>query len=160
MPSTPFVDFEHLDLSRVVADQEEIQRYNKQRGTFALLDGVLHEGADDPLVVGYKDITAEDWWAPDHIPGRPLFPGALMIECAAQLSSYHYLKYRSEVPEGSFVGFGGLDSVRFRGTVEPGARFLVAARLNRTRATMFRYDTQGYVDGQMIFESSVMGVVV
>ena len=27
-----------------------------------------------------------------HIPGRPLFPGVLMIEAAAQLSSYVYAR--------------------------------------------------------------------
>ena len=158
MPSQPLVEVDLLDTSTIVADVEEIQRYNMQRGTFSMLDGITH--ADDEKVVGFKDIRAEQWWAKDHIPGRPLFPGALMIEAAAQLSSYHFLKHRNIVPEGSFVGFGGLDSVRFRGTVEPGVRFVLAAEVERTRPTMFRYKTQGFVDGQLIFEATVIGVVV
>jgi len=110
--------------------------------------------------VGYKDIREDDWWAADHIPGRPLLPGALMVEAAAQLSTYDYLRHRGKVKEGEFVGFGGLDKVRFRGTVTPPSRLYLAISLKRARRQMFVYEAQGFVDGKLIFEAEVIGIIV
>ena len=161
MAQTPFlIDFDALDLSEPVAGRQDVERYLPQRGRFSMLDGILHEDAERKLVVGFKEIREDDWWAPDHIPGRPLFPGALMIETAAQLSAYDYMKFRCDLPEGSFVGFGGLEGARFRAPVVPPCRFLVATFASRPRRTMFRYEAQGFVGRQLVFEGLVIGVVV
>jgi len=159
MPSEPLLDFEQLDLSRTVAGRDAILGRIRQRGRFALLDGILHLGGDDGLIVGFKEIRADDWWAADHIPGRPIFPGALMCEAAAQLCSYAYT-LRGTVPEGAFLGFGGMDDTRFRGVVEPPSRLLLAARPVRVRSRMFTYSTQGFIERDLVFETSVMGVLV
>jgi 3-hydroxyacyl-[acyl-carrier-protein] dehydratase len=160
MPTTPLIDFEALDLTQTVGTPEDLKKYLKQRGTFELLDGVLHQGPEDELTVGFKDIRADDWWCADHIPGRPLFPGALMIETAAQLASYDYLRYRGDLSEDQFVGFGGLDKTRFRAAVTPGCRMIFAAQLLRSRRSMFVYECQAFVDQKIVFECEVMGVVV
>ena len=160
MPQKLIVDLETLDLEHVVAERAELRGYLRQRGTFEMLDGVLHHDVENGLAIAFKEIREDDWWAPDHIPGRPIFPGALMIESAAQLASYDYLKYRGGVAEGKFLGFGGTDGTRFRGIVSPPCRMLFVARVKRTRPTMFRYETQGFVDGKLVFESDVIGVAV
>ena len=159
MPSEPLFDFEKTDLSRVVATREDILKQIKQRGRFALLDGILDHGADSNVIVGFKDIRADDWWAADHIPGRPIFPGALMIEAAAQLSTYDYLK-RNPPKTDIFLGFGGLDSVRFRGLVEPGVRLVFASKGLRVRSRMFTYAVQGFVERSLVFEAEVLGIIV
>jgi 3-hydroxyacyl-[acyl-carrier-protein] dehydratase len=159
MPSTHLLDFEKLDLSRSVATHAEIYSVIKQRGRFALLDGVLHFDRASELVVGFKDIRADDWWAPDHIPGRPIFPGALMIESAAQLCSWDFMK-RGTHPNETFVGFGGLDGTRFRGIVEPGHRMIFAGTVKRSRSRMFTYVAQGFVERELVFETEVIGVIV
>ena len=103
MPSTPFVDLATLDLERPLAGPDELKANLAQRGTFEMLNGVLYRDEEEGLIVGFKDIRADDWWASDHIPGRPLFPGVLMIEAAAQLCSYDY-KMRGVCDGSSFVG--------------------------------------------------------
>lgn len=160
MPAKPLIELDSIDLSRVIVPREELGAYLKQRGSFAMLDGVLHESPELQLVVGFKEIRSDDWWAADHIPGRPLFPGALMVETAAQLGTYDYVRHRSEFGADQFVGFGGLDNTRFRATVTPDCRMIFVAKLQRARARMFTYRTQGFVDGGMVFESDVIGVVV
>ena len=159
MPTTPFFDLETLDLSKPVATHDEIYSVIKQRGRFALLDGVLHVDAEAQLVVGYKEIRADDWWAVDHIPGRPIFPGALMIESAAQLCSWDFMK-RLSASSDVFVGFGGLDGTRFRGLVEPGHRMIFAGKVKRFRSRMFTYEAQGFVERDLVFETEVIGVIV
>ena len=159
MPTAAPLDLSGLDLDREVIARDEIYRTLAHRGRFALLDGVLHFDPEQELIVGYKEIRADDWWAPDHIPGRPLFPGVLMVEAAAQLSSFDFMLRRPE-REDSFLGFGGLESTRFRGTVEPPSRLLLAARSLRVRTNMFTYEAQGFVGDKLVFQTEIIGVVV
>lgn len=161
MAATPLIDFESLDLSRTVVDREALDEHLKQRGSFSLLDGVLYESPEEGLIVGYKDLAATDFWAADHIPGRPMFPGVLQIEAAAQLCGYDYSAHRlNHDLAGKFVGFGGVEHARFRGLVEPGNRFLVAASLLKHSSRMFRYAAQAFVERKMVFEAEIIGVLV
>jgi 3-hydroxyacyl-[acyl-carrier-protein] dehydratase len=159
MPSEPLLDLESVDLSRVVATREEVLSKIRQRGRFALLDGILHLDEERGLIVGFKEIRGDDWWAADHIPGRPIFPGALMCEAAAQLCSYDYLR-KQPLPEGGFLGFGGMNGTRFRGIVQPPARMLLVAHPERLRSRMFTYAAQGFVGRDLVFETEIMGVLV
>jgi 3-hydroxyacyl-[acyl-carrier-protein] dehydratase len=159
MPSEPLIALETLDLSRVVATREEILGKIRHRGRFALLDGILHLDPEGRSIVGFKEIRADDWWAIDHIPGRPIFPGALMCEAAAQLCSYDYLR-KSALPEGGFLGFGGMNDTRFRGIVQPPCRMIFVAKPEKLRSRMFTYATQGFVAGELVFETEILGVLV
>lgn len=159
MPTAAPLDLAGLDLSRTMISREEIYRTLPHRGRFALLDGVLHFDAGHALVVGYKEIRGDDWWACDHIPGRPLYPGVLMVEAAAQLSSFDFMRRRPERPD-AFLGFGGLETTRFRGTVEPPARLILAARSLRVRSSMFTYEAQGFIGDKLVFQTEILGVTV
>ncbi|MCZ6597161.1 MAG: beta-hydroxyacyl-ACP dehydratase [Planctomycetota bacterium] len=161
MPTAPLIDFEAIDLEQVVATKSEVQELLRQRGSFALLDGILHIDDDRRLAIGYKDVSGDDWWVPDHIPGRPLFPGALMIEAAAQLCSYDFIRRNPDwITDDRFVGFAGVDRVRFRGAVEPSCRFTIVALVQRIRSNIFTYQTQGFVDRRLVFEAVIMGMLV
>ncbi len=165
MASASLLDFNKIDLSRTVVSRTELDKYLKQAGRFAMLDGVLHEDVEGRLMVGYKDIAADDWWASDHIPGRPMFPGVLQIEAAAQLSAFDYSAHRVEhagdgTAPGNFVGFGGVDKARFRGLVEPDCRLILCVHLEKCSRRMFRYQAQAFVDQQMVFEGQILGVLV
>ena len=153
------IDLESLDLSRVVAGKEEIREACQQRGDLEMIDGILHFDAEEDLAIGFKEIRATDWWAPCHIPGRPIFPGVLMCEGAAQLCTYHFMHRRVDLA-GKFVGFGGMNGIRFRSTVVPDCRLILACRCTRARSKMFTYDVQGYVDGKPVFDGEILGVVV
>ena len=159
MPTVSPIDLAGLDLSSTVITAKQIYGVLRQSGRFALIDGILHLDASGDLIVGYKDIRADDWWAADHIPGRPLFPGVLMIEAAAQMCSYDFMHRLTEA-ERPFIGFGGVDGTRFRGTVEPPSRLILAARARRLRKTMFSYEAQGFVDDKLVFQTEILGVVV
>ncbi|MFN0242499.1 MAG: 3-hydroxyacyl-ACP dehydratase FabZ family protein [Planctomycetota bacterium] len=159
MPTAALIDFEAYASTRPIADRDQILGVLMQRGRFAMLDGILHLEEGGKRVVGFKDIRADDWWTTDHIPGRPIFPGALMIEAAAQLCSYAFLMSSPEM-QSKFIGFGGLDGTRFRGVVSPPSRMIFAAELRRLRSRMFTYYAQGFVNGDLVFETEVIGVVV
>lgn len=159
MASPPILDFDALDLGRDRFTKAQVLEVLQQRGTFEMVDGVLHLEVEDNLVVGYKEIRSTDWWASDHIPGRPLFPGAMMVEAAAQLCTFDFLQRKPEMVD-QFIGFGGLDGTRFRAAVEPDCRLVIAGRVDRIRSRMFVYYAQGFVERELAFETHIRGVVV
>lgn len=159
MATQPLLDLSTIDLEEVIAGPEQLLSKLSQRGTFEMLDGVNLRDEEQGVIVGFKEIRGDDWWAADHIPGRPLFPGALMIEAAAQLCSYDYL-LRDVADPDRFIGFGGLNGTRFRGTVEPDGRMHFVGKVNRIRRSLFSYFAQGFFDGKLVFETEVLGVVL
>ena len=155
----PLADLDNLDLSRVIVPHEEVYGLLKQRGTFAVIDGVLHHNIEGRLIIGFKDIRAGQPWGDDHIPGRPIFPGTLMVEASAQLGTYDYYQRYPEAREG-FVGFTAIRDTRFRAMVEPDCRLLFVARAKRMRKAIFTYCVQGFVERDLVFESEVTGMVL
>ena len=157
MPPPPILDPATLDFSKPVATREEIARVNPHRHEFALLDAVVLADLEHGLFAGFHDVQPDDWWVRGHVPGRPLFPGVLMIECAAQLASYltHQI-----LGVDRFVGLAGVDQVKYRGTVEPPCRFVVVGKLMEVRARRTQCATQGYVNGTMVFEAVITGMLL
>jgi 3-hydroxyacyl-[acyl-carrier-protein] dehydratase len=148
-------DLSSLDLNRVLHTVEEIRKVIPQRYEMEMLSGIVYN--DGTTAVGFKDLTMEDFWVRGHIPGRPLMPGVLMIECAAQLCAYVTMSTR---PEMGFIGFAKCDEARFRGTVIPPARLYMIAQmreLNRRRAVA---KCQGVCDGNLVFEATITGMSV
>jgi 3-hydroxymyristoyl/3-hydroxydecanoyl-(acyl carrier protein) dehydratase len=160
MAATPdLIDLSSIDLDARIAGPIELKASLAQRGTFEMLNGVIHRDPENGIIVGYKEIRKDDWWAPDHIPERALFPGVLMIESAAQLCSFDY-KLREPENAHKFLGFGGANSTRFRGTVEPDGIMYFAAKVHRIRRSLFTYHSQGFYNGKRVFESEIMGVIL
>jgi 3-hydroxyacyl-[acyl-carrier-protein] dehydratase len=157
--SEPFFDLDRIDLGLDVADLAARREILRQRGTFELIDAVHVLDRELEVIVASKKIHADDWWAKDHIPGRPLFPGVLMIEASAQAASFHYQSTRPELAK-FFIGFGGVEGVRFRASVEPPSTLIFQARLVRARSRMFTYDVQGWVERTLVFEGQIMGIVL
>ncbi len=159
MPTELIADLDSLDISRVVVTHDEFYSVLKHRGTFAVVDGVLHHNLENSIIVGYKDITDDQWWCPDHIPGRPIFPGILMIEASAQLGTFEFYKRHPETQD-AFLGFTGINRTRFRATVEPTCRLMFVGNLFRVRSNLFTYRSQGFVDRELVFECEVTGMVI
>jgi len=104
MPPQYLFDLSTIDLNRILYDQEAIRKINPQRGQMEHLNAVVHMDVPNAQIVGYKDVRDDEFWVDGHIPGRPLLPGVIMIEAAAQLAAFftHYL-----CGWDGFVGFGG-----------------------------------------------------
>jgi 3-hydroxyacyl-[acyl-carrier-protein] dehydratase len=84
-------------------------------------------------------------------------PGVLMCEAAAQLCSY-YFKRTSQLDR--FVGFGGLDEVKFRAPVEPGSRLILVAKVKKMGRRRCILDAQGFVGDRMVFQGVITGVAM
>jgi 3-hydroxyacyl-[acyl-carrier-protein] dehydratase len=153
------VDPTTLDFSRVLADTEEIRKWNPQRFEMEQLTAIIHEDPVRNACVGYKEITDEEFWVRGHMPGMPLMPGVVMLEAVAQVCCYFAHKY--DLLGTSMVGFGGLEEVRFRDPVVPGDRLVVMCELlkaRRNRLIVCRF--QGAVEGNLVLEGILKGIPI
>lgn len=155
MPPEPLIDLSAIDASKLVADREAICEVNPHRFEFALLDGVFLLDHEAGCIAGYRDVRDDEFWVRGHIPGRPIFPGVLMIETAAQLVSYFM---GSLMPDKGFLGFGGVDGVKFRGTVLPGERIIMLGKMVQVRARRCIGATQAFVGDRMVYEGTITGM--
>ena len=149
------LDPSEYDLDNVVADIDQIRRYNRQRFEMEQLTAIVYDDPGSNICVGYKDIGPDEFWIRGHMPGMPLMPGVIMCEAAAQLASYY--SHRHKLMEG-VVGFGGLEAVRFRGVVRPGDRFVIVSRLLKLRRSIMTCEFQCFVNQNLVCEGVLKGV--
>jgi len=150
------LDPSEYDLNHSIADIAEIRRYNRQRFEMEQLTAIVYEDFERSICAGYKDLGPNEFWVRGHMPGMPLMPGVIMCEAAAQLASYYVLKHK--LMDAPMVGFGGLKDVRFRGIVQPGDRFVVLARLLKTRSMILTCEFQCLVRQNLVCEGILMGI--
>ena len=154
MPPQLLYDISGIDLNKVLYDQEAIRKVNPQRGDMEHLNGIVHVAPERGEIIGFKDVRQDEFWVAGHIPGRPLLPGVIMIEAAAQVSAF----YTSTVVGWTgFIGFGGANDIRFRQPVTPGCRLYLLVLKTQHRHRRIECKVQGLVNGSLVFEATIVG---
>ena len=154
-PDRALFDLAKINLDNIIADVEQIERVNPHRGDMRQLDRVLWWNDEKTAAVGLKFVRENEFWVPGHIPGRPILPGVLQIEAAAQLSSF---VHRTRFPEGSFLGFTRLTDCSFRGQVVPGDTLILLTKEVKANSRRFITDVQGFVNEKIVFEARITGM--
>jgi 3-hydroxyacyl-[acyl-carrier-protein] dehydratase len=157
MPPAALFDIRQIDFSKVLVDIEGIRKVNPQRHEMEHLTAIVHIEPSQHLIVGYKDVTANEFWCRGHMPDYPLMPGVIICEAAAQLSAY-YCRSNGLLGDGDFIAFGGLENVRFRGPVRPGDRLVLVAKATKVNRRQVLSTAQGYVNNTMVFQGDIIGL--
>ncbi len=157
MALEPIIDISTLDLSQVVISKEEVGKINPQSGDMRQLDYISWVSEDKQTAVGIKEVKDDEFWIAGHIPGRPIYPGVLMIEAAAQISS---ILYHLNAEVDHFMGFTRCDECSFRGQVLPGCTLVLSSKIRKFQRRRFVCDAQGFVDGQFVFEAKITGMMM
>jgi 3-hydroxyacyl-[acyl-carrier-protein] dehydratase len=158
MPPVALIDPAQIDTSRILYDQDAIRQANPQRFEMEQLTAIVDIDDKARRIVGYKDVRDDEFWVRGHIPDSPLMPGVLICEAAAQLCSFYC--HLIHLVEDGFLGFGGLEDVRFRGQVVPGDRLVIVAQALRLNRRQSIFETQGFVGTNLVYHGRVMGVVL
>ena len=157
MAAELFFDLNDVDLAGEVVSREKVAELNPQCGPMRQLDRVIWLSGDSLNGLGVKKVTDDEFWVPYHIPGRPLMPGVLMIEAAAQLCS---VMRAVRFGDGKFLGFARCDDVAFRGQVVPGDTLYILGRELSCKQRRHVSAAQGVVDGKLVFEAKITGLVM
>jgi len=157
MPPNLLFQYKDLDLGQVVFDQSAIAEVNPQAYEMSQLDGIIWYDLPQMMCLGYKDITDTEFWIRGHIPGRPIMPGVIMVEAAAQLCSFFMKKiYGLE----GFIGFSGINKTKFRDTVVPGDRLYLLGHIDKVRSRQFSATVQGITNDKIVFDTVISGMRV
>ena len=158
MPPPTLFSLEGIDINVVTIPIDGVRKANPQRYEMEQLTGVIYADAAGRRLVAERQLGADEWWVRGHIPGRPLMPGVLMIEAAAQASAFLYKVI--DPAEARFIGFSGVDDVKFRGQVLPGERMIILVQVLEMRPRRAVFATQGFVGDRLVFQANIVGMPI
>src|SRR6202043_390230 len=138
----------------VILDINAIQSILPHRYPFLMVDAVL-EMERLTRIVGIKNVSINEHFFQGHFPGKPIFPGVLIIEAMAQTGGLLLLM---EVPdrENKLLYFVAVDGARFRRPVVPGDQLKVEMKVISWRGDFCKLDGRATVDGQLAAEATLM----
>ena len=114
-----------------------------------VVDGVAH---------GKKYITGDEWFLKGHFPGDPVVPGVILCEILAQ--STCVLLGDKMNGEAFTPFFSGLDKVRFRHPVRPGATLEPECTITKSKSIFYWATGKGYVNGKLCISAEFSFAIV
>ena len=157
MPPELLFDLDSVDRTRTQISRDEIRQHNPQRFEFEQLESIAYFSPREKIAIAVRTLREDEFWTKGHMPGRPIFPGVMLLESAAQLCSFYT---GTTVEADTVFGFGGADRVRFRRILQVGDTLHLLARPVNISTKRSLFKTQGVVDGQLAFEASIFGIAL
>ncbi len=145
--------------NHVTFDLTRILRILPHRAPFVLLDRVT-EIEPRKSARALKCVTYNEPFFPGHFPGKPIFPGVLILEALAQLIGV--LAYASEPFDSSqkIMYFMGIDRARFRAPVVPGDRMELAVEVIQRKSNIWKCAGTAKVDEALCAEAELLAAIV
>ncbi|HEX2876839.1 MAG TPA: 3-hydroxyacyl-ACP dehydratase FabZ [Polyangiaceae bacterium] len=129
------------------------------RYPFVMVDRVT-EIVPGKTIRGHKMVSYNEPWCQGHFPGRPIFPGVLIIEALAQIGGI--LAYASEPFDttNSLMYFLGIDKAKFRHTVTPGDKLDLMVEVLHHRSNVWKLRGEATVDGTLCASGELLASIV
>ena len=138
---------------------EEIIKLIPHRYPILLVDRLLEYEAGKSAL-GLKNVTFNEPYFMGHFPDRPIMPGVLIIEALAQTSAILVAKSSIDNPADKLVYFMSIDKVKFRKPVIPGDTVKLKVTTVQNRSSVWKFDGQALVDGEVVTEASFAAMIV
>ncbi|MBP2650109.1 MAG: (3R)-hydroxymyristoyl-(acyl-carrier-protein) dehydratase [Firmicutes bacterium] len=131
----------------------EIQNILAHRYPFLLVDRIIEL---EPLkyAVGIKNVTINEPFFEGHFPGKPIMPGALLLEAMSQVGGVAVLY--EENNRGVLAYTAGFNKVKFRKNVVPGDQLKIIAKVIRLRTSIGKVRAEAFVDGEKAVEAEII----
>ena len=140
------------------ADIAQILQALPHRYPFLMVDRVIGMQGDS-RAIGIKNVTYNEPQFQGHFPGRPVFPGVLLIEGMAQTAGVLCITSRANKGQPQIVYFMTIDKAKFRKPVVPGdtVEFHMTKLNNRRNMWWFRGEAK--VAGEIVAEAEVGAMI-
>jgi 3-hydroxyacyl-[acyl-carrier-protein] dehydratase len=149
---------EKKTLTRLEID--DILKCLPHRYPFLMIDRIVEIDGDDSAV-GIKNVTFNEPIFQGHFPGKPVFPGVLIIEAMAQTAGAVVIAYESTLGNSkNIVLMLTIDKAKFRKPAGPGDQIEFHIKKLQRRRHIGKYYARAIVDGQLIAEAEVGAMIV
>jgi 3-hydroxyacyl-[acyl-carrier-protein] dehydratase len=133
-------------------DSVELLEFQPNRYPFLMIDRVTWV-VPGVSAAGFKNLTNNEWYFPQHFPGAPNMPGALQLEALAQLLTVAI----TTLPglKGS-VTHALSHKVRFRKEILPGDQLMLDVSVQSWARGIAKGRGVGRVDGEVACEADMV----
>jgi 3-hydroxyacyl-[acyl-carrier-protein] dehydratase len=132
---------------------EEILSLLPHRYPFLLVDRIT-DYTLNKSISAYKNITFNEPCFTGHFPGKPIFPGVLILEALAQAAGV--LGFKTAGNSDELYLYAVIDKARFKRPVVPGDRMDMQVDLIKERRGIWVFHGVASVDGKDVCEAQFM----
>jgi len=134
-------------------NRDDIMKILPHRPPFLFVDSI-EEIEEDKKIVGYKNLSQDEYFFKGHFPGRPVMPGVLIVEAMAQTAGVLMLSKKTSI--GKIAYFVSINNVKFRKVVLPGDRVKLVAEVIKFRGKVGVVKGTAYVGDDLAAESDLL----
>ncbi|UDG80663.1 3-hydroxyacyl-[acyl-carrier-protein] dehydratase FabZ [Candidatus Hartigia pinicola] len=134
---------------------EEILELLPHRSPFLLVDRVL-DFTEGKSLRAVKNISFNELFFQGHFPGKPVFPGVLILEAMAQATGILAFKSAGKLEPDELYYFAAIDNARFKRPVLPGDQMILEVEFIKERRGVARFKGIAKVDGEVACEAEMM----
>lgn len=133
-------------------DAIELQKYQPNRYPLLMIDYVT-EVIPGVSAKGYKNVSNNEWYMPNHYPDDPNMPGCLQLEALAQMLTMAILT--QDGLAGKYV-YALKHTIRYKKEIRPGDRFDIDAKILSYKRGVCTGKCVGSVNGEVAVEADMM----
>lgn len=134
---------------------EEILSLLPHRYPFLLVDRVI-DYDKGKFLRAIKNVSVNEPFFQGHFPGKPVFPGVLILEAMAQATGILAFKSVGQLEPGELYYFAAIDNARFKRPVFPGDQMILEVEFIKERRGVARFRGVAKVDGEIACEAEMM----
>ena len=144
---------------------EDIKKLIPHRYPFLMVDRVvgLEEKKPGEIVgrvcTAKKNITANESFFSGHFPGRPVMPGALILEAIAQAGALCCCGMPKD-PVIKEIFFVGSNNVRFKKPVLPGDILDLKVEMVKQKSSLYCGKGEAFVGPELVARADIMAYIV
>ena len=138
---------------------EDILQALPHRYPFLMIDRIIDINGVDQAT-GIKNVTINEPIFQGHFPGKPIFPGVLIIEGMAQTAGAVVIASQAAEGKNPIVLMLTIDKAKFRRPVVPGDRLEYHIKLIHMRRTVGRFHGRAIVHGVVVADAEIGAMIV
>lgn len=139
-------------------DIREILELLPHRYPFLLVDRVIDFSytEEKKVLKAIKNVSFNEPFFQGHFPGKPVFPGVLILEALAQATGILSFKVIGKPKTDELYYFAAIDGARFKRPVFPGDQLELNVELIREVRGMAKFKGVATVDGEIVCSAELM----
>ena len=143
---------EHTQHKLPVFDIKAIAAILPHRYPFLLVDRIIHLDLEQNIIIGQKNVTANEEFFQGHFPGAPLMPGVLVLEALAQTGG---ILVHQKSQTHKIAVLLNINNAKFRRPVVPGDVLILKAYGQHIGSKGGRIQAEALVDDKLTVEAEI-----